>query len=358
MNPGIGHDNDRGMPQDPLHAGAAADASLPRVVEYEITLRDIFAALKRQRMLIAACVAATTLIGLLYAVFATPLYRAQIVVRPLEVEEGSALSALSSRFGGAAALAGIDLGGSGSDKDEYLAILKSRALGERFIDEYKLMPELFRERWDAEAGRWRQGEPSFVGRMAHALSRGLAAISGDEGWHERGAEPSMWQAYKIFDFNIRRIVEDRETGLVTLSMQFRDPVRAAEWANAYVAMANKMIRDKTVAEATRALDYLNAEVNKATVAGLRDTIYRVIEGQLKKVMLANARPDYAFKVIDKAVVPEERISPKRTLSVILGVMMGGLLGALGAFLIETWKGRIASPSSRSRPAAGAGPHGA
>ena len=333
------------MPQEPLHAGAAANASSPRVVEYEITLRDIFTALNRQRKLIAACIAATTLIGLLYAIFATPLYRAQVVLRPLEVEEGSALSALSSQFGGAAALAGIDLGGSGSDRDEYLAILKSRALGERFIDTYKLKPELFPERWDAEAGRWReQGEPGLLGRMARALSRGLAAVSGDEGWHLRGAEPSMWEAYKIFDFSIRRIAEDRKTGLVTLSMEFRDPRRAAEWANTYVAMANKVIRSQAVAEATRALDYLNAELDKATVAGLRDTIYRVIEGQLKKIMLANARPDYAFKVIDKAVVPEERVSPKRTLSVILGFMMGGLIGALGAFLIETWKGRIASPS--------------
>lgn len=303
-----------------------------------IYLSDILAALKRQRRLILASVAVTTFIGLLFAVLATPLYTASVIVRPLEVEEGSALSTLSSQFGGAAALAGIDLGGSGSDRDEYLAILRSRTLGERFITAYKLKPELFPERWDAAAGRWKEGEPGLPGRMARAVSRGLAAISGDRGWRERGPAPTLWDAYKIFDEDVRKVSEDRDTGMVTLSIEFTDPERAAEWANAYVAMANEMIRTDTVAEATRALDYLNAEVDKATVAGLRDTIYRVIEGQLKKIMLANARPDYAFKVVDKAVVPQEKSYPKRALIVILAFMLGGILGIFGALAIEADRG--------------------
>ncbi len=307
-----------------------------------IYLSDILAALKRQKRLILASIAATTLIGLLYAVLATPLYRAQVIVRPLEVEEGSALSALSSQFGGAAALAGIDLGGSGSDRDEYLAILRSRALGERFITQYKLMPFLFPDRWDAAAGRWKEDEPGLLGRTTRAVSRGLASISGDQGWRERGPVPTLWDAYKIFDEDVRKISEDRDTGMVTLSIEFPDPQRAAEWANAYVAMANEMIRTDTVAEATRALDYLNAEVDKATVAGLRDTIYRVIEGQLKKIMLANARPDYAFKVLDKAVVPEEKSYPKRALIVILAFMLGGALGIFAALAIEAHRGTLAA----------------
>ncbi len=310
--------------------------------EQVIYLSDILAALKRRRMLVLATIGVTTLIGLLFAVFATPLYRAQVIVRPLEVEEGGTLSALSSQFGGAAALAGIDLGGSGSDRDEYLAILRSRALGERFITEYRLMPELFPERWDAAAGRWKEGEPGLLGRTARAVSRALAAVSGDEGWRERGPVPSMWEAYKVFDQDVRKVSEDRDTGLVTLSIEVRDPERAAEWANAYVAMANELIRNDSVVEATRALDYLNAEAEKATMAGLRDTIYRVIEGQLKKIMLANARPEYAFKVVDRAVVPEEKSYPKRALIVILAFMLGGALGVFAAVASEAHRGTLAA----------------
>ena len=310
--------------------------------EQVIYLSDILAALKRRRMLVLATIGVTTLIGLLFAVFATPLYRAQVIVRPLEVEEGGTLSALSSQFGGAAALAGIDLGGSGSDRDEYLAILRSRALGERFITEYRWMPELFPERWDAAAGRWKEGEPGLLGRTARAVSRALAAVSGDEGWRERGPVPSMWEAYKRFNDDVRSVEEDKKTGLVTLSIEVRDPERAAEWANAYVAMANELIRNDSVVEATRALDYLNAEAEKATMAGLRDTIYRVIEGQLKKIMLANARPEYAFKVVDRAVVPEEKSYPKRALIVILAFMLGGALGVFAAVASEAHRGTLAA----------------
>jgi len=308
--------------------------------EQEIYLSDIIAALKLRKKLIFTCTGVSVLIGLLYAIFSTPLYTAVITMRPLEAGEGGALSKLSTQFGGAAALAGISLGEGGSDKDEYIAILRSRDLAGRFIKKYGLMPYLFPKLWDDQANKWKDGKPGMIGRAARGVSKALAALSGDEGWKERGPVPTMWDAYKIFNAKIRSVAEDKKTGIVTLSMKTRDPALAAEWANAYVTMANEAIRKDAVAEATRALTYLNRQADKATVTGLRDTIYSVIEGQLKKIMLANARPEYAFRVIDKAVVPEERSQPKRALIVLLSLVLGGILGAFIALVQETYRGLI------------------
>jgi LPS O-antigen subunit length determinant protein (WzzB/FepE family) len=47
-------------------------------------------------------------------------------------------------------------------------------------------------------------------------------------------------------------------------------------------------------------------------------------------MLANGRIDYAFTIVDPATAPELRIKPRRTVIVLVGLIIGGLLGAGGA----------------------------
>lgn len=305
-----------------------------------IYLSDILAALRRRVQLIITITAGMFLLGILYALFSTPLYTAQVVVRPLEINDGGKLASLSSQLGGVAALAGVDFGGGGSDRDEYIAILRSRELGEDFIRKYGLKPLLFPERWDPEAGKWKERGSGLLSKVARSLSRGVAILSGDQGWHPRRTEPSLWEAYKVFDEDVRKVSEDRDTGLVTVSMEYRDPRLAAKWANDYVALGNKKIRNNVIREATAALTYLDNEAQKATSAGLKDTIYRVIEAQLKRIALANARPEFAFKVVDKAVVPEERSHPKRALVILLALMLGGALGIFAAVASEAGKGRL------------------
>jgi uncharacterized protein involved in exopolysaccharide biosynthesis len=308
--------------------------------EEYIDLRDIIATWKRQKWLILTCMIITTVVGLLYAILSTPLYTASVVVRPLGGEEADGLSDLSKQFGGVAALAGIDLGGGNSDKAEYLAILRSRAFGERFIEEQNIAPVLFPDRWDADASEWLHDESGLVSHLARWMSETLAALSGDEGQRERSATPTAWESYKVFDEDVRSISEDAENGLVTISFKTRNPELAAQWANDYVAMANMTIRDAVVLEASKALEYLNAEVQKASVSGLREALFGVIESQLKKVMFANARPEYAFKVIDRAVVPEEKSHPKRALIIVLAFILGGIMGVVGALALEGYRGLL------------------
>jgi uncharacterized protein involved in exopolysaccharide biosynthesis len=53
-------------------------------------------------------------------------------------------------------------------------------------------------------------------------------------------------------------------------------------------------------------------------------------------MLANARSEYAFKVVDPAVKPEVRISPKRAVMTTIGALLGGGLGLLLVFAHRFW----------------------
>lgn len=308
--------------------------------ESDITLREVAASLGRHRYLLLSCAAVTVLLGLCYAVFAKPLYTATATIRVLGQENDGGLSGLASRLGGAAALVGINLTSSTSDRDEYLAILKSRELAENFIEKRGLMPRLFPDAWNAEHGTWRQSQPSFMGRMKIALSRAVARISGDEGWKAPSAIPTESQAFETFK-SMRTISEPTAAGIVELSFKFSDPKLAAEWANAYVEMANEQIRGNAVTEAKRALGYLDEELKKTTVVELRETIYGIVRSQLEKVMLANARPEYAFKIIDRAVVPESPSFPRRSIIVVLSLFLGIMVGVFAVLFKDTLAGRFA-----------------
>jgi uncharacterized protein involved in exopolysaccharide biosynthesis len=53
-------------------------------------------------------------------------------------------------------------------------------------------------------------------------------------------------------------------------------------------------------------------------------------------MLANARREYALSVIDPAVAPEERISPRRRSMVMVGLVLGATCGGVLALALHFW----------------------
>ena len=58
---------------------------------------------------------------------------------------------------------------------------------------------------------------------------------------------------------------------------------------------------------------------------IQQAIYRLIEAQTKSIALANAREEYAFRVIDPAVAAERPVRPKRLNIVAAGAVLGLVL---------------------------------
>ena len=61
---------------------------------------------------------------------------------------------------------------------------------------------------------------------------------------------------------------------------------------------------------------------------MKDVFYRLIQEQIKTQMLAEATPEYAFTTISQPMVPEEKSKPKRSIMVMLGTLLGGVLSVL------------------------------
>jgi len=99
-----------------------------------------------------------------------------------------------------------------------------------------------------------------------------------------------------------------------------------------VALANERIRTRAIDQATRNIDFLNKQIPQTSVVEVQRSLYNLIENELKTLMVANARAEYAFTVIDPAVPPERKLSPKRSLYGLFGAFLGFCIGLLTAYI--------------------------
>jgi uncharacterized protein involved in exopolysaccharide biosynthesis len=266
----------------------------------EISLGELLRIARASYLMIGSITLAAVVLATATAFFMTPIYRSTALLAPVSDEsQGAGLA--SGQLADLAALSGITVGTSG--KQEAIALLKSRVLLEQFIQDQKLLPILFAEDWDSEQKIWTVEEEDV---------------------------PTLRDAYDYFDEDIRRVEEDRKTGLVRLSIEWKDREQSALWANKLVALVNQYTRQRAIAEAEKSLEYLNRELARTGIVGIQQVLYRLVETEIKNIMLANVREQYSFRVIDPPAVsdPDGYAKPKRALIVLLGL----LLGAVGGFI--------------------------
>jgi len=201
---------------------------------------------------------------------------------------------------------GVNLGGPATDGS---AVLKSRTLVEEFIKQNQLLPVLY---------------PNS----------------------ER--PPTLWFGVNTFR-SLLSIRDDPRAGLITISVDWNDPVVAANWANGFASLANEVSRGREIRNAERNIAYLNQQLQKTNVVEMQRVLYNLIEAETNTLMLANAREEYAFTVVDRAVPPEGRISPKRKVMVVFGTMFGLFLGVVFAFGHQLVK-RVLASQRRTRDA--------
>jgi len=277
-------------------------------VEDGVSLFEVWDALTHYRSMIVGIVAVCTLLSIALAIMMTPLYRAATEIFPAsEKDSNSRLAAQLGQFGGLAAITGIDVD-QGNKKNESIATLGSRKFTEQFIKDEKLLPVLFYDDWDEENQRWKDSDPEDI--------------------------PTREDAWKLFDRKIRRISEDRKTGLVRLSIEWKNPQQAAYWANELVRRVNEMLRKKAVTESEKAIAYLREQRGKTSVVELQEVVNHLIESEMKQIILANITEEYAFRIIDPAVVPDEPFRPVMKLYMLLGAVSGIVTGVILALFLN------------------------
>lgn len=291
-------------------------------VDEEIDLGELLSVIWRGKWLIVAVTFIFAVLSVVYALKQPNIYTSEVLLAPAESENSSGLSALAGQFGGLASLAGVNLGGQGTNKTQLaLEVLKSRKFVTEFIANHKIMPDLMAvESWDISNGVSYDIETYNLETQAW-----LREVK-----PPRKAMPSMQEAYKVFSKQII-IKTNKETDMLTLSVDHISPVIARRWVQWLVEDINKEMKERDVLEAQKSVDFLYKQLEATKIADIRIILYKLIEEQAKTIMFASVREEYAFKTIDPALVPEEKSSPKRALIVIIGFVLGFILS--GAFIV-------------------------
>jgi uncharacterized protein involved in exopolysaccharide biosynthesis len=156
------------------------------VEEEEINLLELLQVVVRRKRMIAKVCGGAAVLSIVISLFLPNIYSATARVLPPQKETGGGLAALLGQAGGLAGLAaGMGLGGSG---DLYLGILKSRSVADAVIKRYDLAKE-------------------FKTRTPDDTRKALEGIV-------------KMQAAK--------------DGIITVTVDDKDPQRAAALANAFV----------------------------------------------------------------------------------------------------------------------------
>jgi uncharacterized protein involved in exopolysaccharide biosynthesis len=182
--------------------------------------------------------------------------------------KADSMPSISGQLGGLAALAGVSVAGvGGGESAEAVATLESRDLAREFIESNELIPVL---------------------------------------------------------------LEDRETGLITVSVEWVDPHLAAEWASKVVRLTNDRLRRRALADAERNVAYLQSEMSTTSVVALQQSISRLLEAEMQKLMLAKKNDEFAFRTVDAAEPAKRPSRPRRVSVVLTGALLGG---AIAVFLV-------------------------
>lgn len=263
----------------------------------ELTLSDVWWAVRQNLLRIALTVAITTGLAVAAVFLSSPIYQAQVLLAPAE-QDLTATAGLANQLGGLSILTGRSSSGMVDPTNEAIAVLRSRAFSESFIVDQDLTSVLVPD------------PPPDI---------------------KIGGREHIYEAFKVFD-QMRQVARDPETGLVRLTISWGAPEQAVDWVNKLVSSLNERNLELALLRADQHLSYLRGELEETSSLQIRTSLVTLVEEQLKAKMLARSRAEYSFRVVDPAALPLEQSWPKPVLFVAVGLAMGLALGVLIAFV--------------------------
>lgn len=289
----------------------AAFSNLQNARDNEIDLLEVWNILWQGKYWIISAALLFAAISILYVLSLPNRYKAEVVLASAQEQSGG-IGGLASQYSGLAAIAGINLdGGQSSDIDQAIALATSWPFLDSFVKKYDLKPMVMAvERWDKEDDTVLYDHDIYD--------------PDSKRWKET-SEPT---SYKVFEELSDMVVLDHDvkTGLIRLSVEHFVPRVAYEWAGLLVVELNQHFQVRDIEEANQNISYLRTKINETSIAEMQSVFYRMIETQMKTLMLAEVSNEYLLKSVVPVKLPEQKSKPSRALFCLLGTVLGLLFG--------------------------------
>lgn len=291
---------------------------LPRqVADDEIDLRELFIALWRGKWFIIAVTLLSAIFAVFYSLSLPNIYKSDAIIVPVDTQSSIGMS---GQLGGLAALAGVNIGGGKADRTAVaLEVLKSRDFIGRFIERHDLFSSIMAvEKWDQGNNKLIFNPTIYIEANNEWVRQAVSPFN---------SKPSRLEAYDVFSKSFS-VSQDRTSGIIKVGFEHLSPFEAHRILELLLRDINDEMRKRDLAESKRSIEYLNAELTKTNLSEARAMLFSLVEEQTKKLMLANIRHEYAFNIVDPAVVPERKSKPSRAIICIVIVSLCILLSIL------------------------------
>lgn len=350
----------------------------------EISLLDLAITLAKHKKLILGVPMIAAIVVAIYSFIIPPTYTADTQMLP--PQQQSSASAMLSQLGALGGMAGV--AGIKNPNDTYVAMLKSRTIQDNMIKRFKLQavyktktPETTRKALNG-ATTVKVGKDGIIGISVDDKSPQRAAMLAN-GYVDELQQ--LTQVFAVTEASHRRLFYEKQllqakqnlgdaeialkqlqekTGIIHLDAQAQLGIGTAAGLKGQIAMREVELGAMRTFATGNNPDYiriqqtlsgLKAQLNKVETgtvvpskvpeAGLEyirkvrdlkyaETIYEMLAKQFEMAKIDEAKESSVIQVLDKAVVPEQKSKPKRTMMVLLSAIATGFLTILYAFIKE------------------------
>lgn len=294
--------------------------------EDEIDLLDLWNILWKARAFIIGVTLICTLAAVFYSLFMLPppIFKSEAVLRSLKKDSGN-ISKLAGLMGNLPIP--LDIAGNNEGSD-ILTFLNSRNLKIRLIEKFNLLVHMNPGIWDEKAQKWSVEDPEAIPTTIMAIQQNL-----------------LQKTYQV--------IEDKKSGLISISWLDKDPVFACEMVKRVVAELTYYLEnefdttakrerefiDRQLTQITRELEHWERQVpsKKLPLARIQrerlaaQTVYTELRKQLELAKINEARELTSFKIIDEPFVPERGIRRSKRLICTITLIMSGFCSVFIVF---------------------------
>ena len=375
----------------------------------EVDAIAVLQVLANNKMRIVKVTLAAALLAFIVALLLPKMYTATTTVLPPKQNQSAAITMLG-QLGAIAGLGSADLGLQNPD-DLFVAMLQSRTIEDRLIDRFDLRRVYWVKQYQAARKKLaersnivaeKEGlisisvtdrDPKRAADLANAYVDLLHELNGNLAITEAGQRRVFYQqqldaereALTQAEVALKQVQE--KSGLIQPDAQGKAIVEAVADMRAQVAIHEVQLQsmrayatasNPDVIRAQQELAGLRAQLAKLErstgelgngnlqvptrqlpeveleyLRRLRDVkyheaLYDFLTKQLEASRIDEAKDAILVQVVDKAVLPERKSAPRRTLIVLVTAAVAFLLACLGVLLMETLRRKQEDPIERAR----------
>ena len=374
----------------------------------EINLMDLVLVIAKHNRFILKFTGSVAVLAIIFALLQTNIYTAKTVILPPQQGQSTASMLLGS-LGGLAGLAG-GAAGIKAPNELHIGMLKSRTVADKMIARFNLQKKYEAKTMEAtrktlagateiKSGKdgfitieYSNKDPKFAASVANAYVDELDKLNNTLAVTEASRKRLFFEKQlkstrdnlTVAEVGLKQTQE--RTGLIQPEAQGQAIIMAASTLRAEVTAAEVKLQSMGSFATPQNPDYQKLQQNltslraqlakvqgssqqgrgdimvptgKLPETGLeyfrkmrelkyQETLFELLSKQFEMAKIEEAKEAALIQVVDKALVPEQRSKPKRSLIVLLATLMAFFIGLLLAFVREARERASQDPASAER----------